>query len=235
MSKTDGMGSRLLVDEFDISGDVGAVSNIGSTIGFQEVTGLNKSAKERVTLLADSQLEFTGFFNPTGSHTYLKDLPNSNTVGTYLHKTAIGNPAFTGTFQQASYNFSRGQDASLTIESALASSDGEPCSWGQQLTTGIQTVTSTGNLTSVDLGAAKTGGYFTTHCTAFTGTDITLTFQDSTDDAAFNTVDASAVVTYTGVGAGKVVLTGVNVDRYIRLNISGTFTTATISVVYAIA
>lgn len=80
MAKLSGLGLTLSID--DSGGTLRAVTNDVTSVtwktssGEQDITGLDKSAKERLILQGDGQISITGVFNAaasTGIHTVLKD------------------------------------------------------------------------------------------------------------------------------------------------------------------
>jgi hypothetical protein len=63
---------------------------------------------------------------------------------------------------------------------------------------------------------------------AFTGTDITVTLEDSADDVTFAAVTGGAFAAKTGIGFERI-QTGrtATIRRYTRIATTGTFTSAT--------
>lgn len=91
--------------------------------------------------------------------------------------------------------------------------------------------TGTGNHTSVDGGAQTTAGATAfLHVTAFSGTNATVTIQDSANDSTFGSLVAFAQA--TGVTSEKVTVAG-TVERYVRVNLAGTFSSITFVVSFA--
>lgn len=85
-----------------------------------------------------------------------------------------------------------------------------------------------GNSASVDNGASSPDGLAATlHVTAFTGTDITVKIQHSTDDSVW--VDLLTFTAATGPTAERKTVAG-TVNQYIRALWSGTFASATFHV-----
>ena len=62
MAKKSGLGNNLYISGFDLSGDIGAINNITTTRGVQDVTSINKSAHERLLTHTDSSINFNSFF-----------------------------------------------------------------------------------------------------------------------------------------------------------------------------
>jgi hypothetical protein len=67
MAKQSGLGSSFFVGVYDISGDVGAITSAETMRGELDVTGIDKSAMERITTLRDGTLSFASFWNTTAS------------------------------------------------------------------------------------------------------------------------------------------------------------------------
>lgn len=89
MAKETGLGwTTLSVD--DSSGSVCAIKNDVTEFEFatpreeQEVTGVDKSAMERLLLLADFSIELTGVFNDAASmsHAVFKTVPSTSVART---------------------------------------------------------------------------------------------------------------------------------------------------------
>lgn len=139
MAKQTGMGITTL--EVDDSGGVArAIINdvtnfaINTPSGIQDVTGVDKSAMERLHLLGDGQVPLNGVFNnaaSTGSHTVLKNyrtlaasqlgrtvtftIPTSNTIAMEM----IGD----------AYNVTRAPDGSLVWTMTMNLSNGTVPAW----------------------------------------------------------------------------------------------------------
>lgn len=87
--------------------------------------------------------------------------------------------------------------------------------------------------TSVDQTAQSTrGGVGYLHVTAFTGTSIDIVIQDSANDSTW--ADLVTFSSVTGVTSERVALgSTATVERYVRAEWSGTFTTCTFAVSWA--
>lgn len=235
MAKSSGLGDNLYVAGYDLSGDTGALSRIaGGLVGTQDVTGIDKSAMERIGLLRDGGVDWTAFFNPAAgqAHEVLSTLPTADRIVTYCRGTTLGNSAAACVAKQINYDPTRGADGSLTI-AVQAQANGYGLEWGRQLTAGLRTDTGAANGTGVDYGTGSTsfGAQAYLQVTAFTGTDVTITVEDSTDNVSFATL-----VAFTQVASAptteRVTVSG-NVDRYLRVSTSttGGFSSVTFSVV----
>lgn len=95
----------------------------------------------------------------------------------------------------------------------------------------LEAETGASSESSVDGGASSSaGGWGILHCTAFAGTDLTVTIQDSANNS-----DWADLVTFTQLTAAGQELKAVSgtVNRYLRATWSGTFTSATFAVAFA--
>ena len=91
--------------------------------------------------------------------------------------------------------------------------------------------TTTGNFASVDNTALSSNGAVAhLHVTDFTGTSATIVVADSTNDTVFS--DLITFTSVTGATSERASVTG-TVNRYARVELSGTFTDITFSVGFA--
>lgn len=230
MAKQAGLGDYLLIDGYDFSGDIGSLSKIGGGPAAGDLTGITSSAMERIGLLRDGGIDFTSWFNPAidRQHEVLSALPYANRIQTYCRGLGLGSPAASCVLKQLNYDPTRSQDGALSI-AVSGQANGYGVEWGVQLTPGKRTDVGATNGASID-GATSTlfGMQAYVHLVAFTGTDITITVQDSADNATFAAITGGAFTTLTGVGTERIE-TGrtATIRRYVRVATSGTFTSAT--------
>jgi len=225
MPKTSGLGDNLYVHGVDLSGDIQALGRIGGGPALLDVTSIVKHAMERLGGLRDGAIETTSFFNPDAgaSHETFAALPNSDVILSYCRGTTLGNPAACLNGKQANYDPTRAEDGALTA-AVSAQANGYGLEWCEQLTAGARTDTAAANGTGVDLTAATNFGLQAyLHVFAFTGTDVTVKLQQSSDNGG---ADAWADVT----GGGFTQITGgaptaqriqtarnLAVERYLRV------------------
>lgn len=238
MAKQGGMGDTAYVDGYDLGGDITAIGRIGGTVAPGEVTGIKRSAPERIGLLRDGAIEFTSAFNDDnvsatlGAHQVLKTLPTIDRLVTYFRGMAVGSPAASLVSKQINYDATRGADGSLFF-TVSAQGNGFGLEWGEQLTAGAKTDTTGSNGTGIDFGAVSTlfGWTAYVHLLAFTGTSVTFTVQDSADNVSYLALSGGAFGAMNAIGAAR--LSGASnatVRRYVRINTSGTFSNAVFAV-----
>jgi hypothetical protein len=156
MAKQTGIAANFYIAGYDISGDVSAINTIKASNAVKEVTGIDKLAVERLSLLRDGELAISGWFDTVAGqeHPALNGAPTTNVLATACIGMALGNPAVNVWGKQVTYDLDRGEDGSLAVKSNVLA-DGYGLEWGQLLTTGKQTFTGTANGTGVDLGNAQ--------------------------------------------------------------------------------
>lgn len=154
MGKSSGIGDRLYVHGVDLSGDVGAVQRLSSPLAHLEVTGLDKSALERIKGLMDGVIGFNAFFNPaTGqAHPTLRAITSTDVLASYFHGQVVGNPAAFLLAKRVNYDGTRGADGSLAFTAEALAGAGSPLLWGEQYTAGKATHSSAANGTAIDGG-----------------------------------------------------------------------------------
>ena len=124
MAKVSGLTTTVTVASNDISNDITSIS-VDTPYGVQDVTGLDKSAMERLLLRADCTGSMSGVFNITASksHATLKT-PGIKTF-------VLGYPGATLTFSATTTNYalSLGADGSLTWSVNFSLSNGTAAAW----------------------------------------------------------------------------------------------------------
>jgi hypothetical protein len=230
MAKSSGLGSSLIVGAYDVSGDIGALSQIEAMRADQDVSGIDKSAAERISLLKDGSLAFTSFWNTAAgqAHLALSPQPRTDVQVSYLHTSAVGGAAASMIAKQVSYAPTRGQDGSLVVENS-AHANGYGLEWGELLTTGKQTFASgTLNGTSIDYGSVSTlfGATAYLHTISLGSGTPTVTVTDSANDSTFATLAPTALVFTPTVAGTSRLQTGVTatIRRYTRVEVTGTYT-----------
>ncbi len=134
MAKESGLGwSTFSVD--DEGGNVRAILNDISDVGIaipsaeQDVSGLDKSAIERIHLLADAQVSVNGIYNPTqltGAH-YVLSTVNLGVNRTYTMTHSGQTLAMEMLLE--SYELNRAPDGSLVFASVANLGDGTVPAW----------------------------------------------------------------------------------------------------------
>ncbi len=132
MGKISGLGwTTLSVDTSapsltDIKNDVTNLS-IGIPRGVQDVTGVNKSAYERILLLADGTVQLNGVFNASSSHTVFRDVSSTDVVRTT--SLAIASQMLSMEMLYTDYALTRAQSGEFTWSAPGVLADGTSPAW----------------------------------------------------------------------------------------------------------
>lgn len=227
MSKQAGMGDNLYVDGYDLSGDIGSLQNLHGGAAAQDVTGINKSAIERLLLLRDGGMDFNSFLNKAVGHEHkvLSALPNADRIVSYFRGTAIGGQSACLNAKQLNHDGTRAADGSIT-KTTSAQGQGYGLEWGASLTAGRRVDIAATNGAGVDFASfgapAAFGLQAYLHVFAFTGTDVTIRLQESSDNGAgdaFANVAGGAFTVVTAAPTAQRIETtrALAVERYLRV------------------
>ena len=135
MAKQTGLGDYLAVDDSggsarDISNDIG---DYGINISQEliETTGLDKSARERITGMSDGDVTLNGFFNAASnkSHDVFKTRTGTRTFDLRIGGNTSSNPKLTMEMLVANYNITRGSGGELNWTATLNLQSGTGPAW----------------------------------------------------------------------------------------------------------
>jgi hypothetical protein len=248
MAKASGLGDALLVDGYNLSGDTQDLKRYSGWNTPIDVTGIDKSAYERVGGIRDGQINWTSHFNTTANqeHAALSTLPSTDRTVTYFRGLALGSPAACCITKQLNYDMTRGTDGKINLD-LNAQANGYGLEWGYQLTPGLRTDTTATTGATLDrqlydlldlngggLGTSTSLGWQAyLQVTAFSGTSVTVTIKDSPDNITFTSLTGGAFTAATAIGAQRLAsASGATVNRYVRAYTTGTFSSATFAVVF---
>lgn len=238
MAKSSGLGMKVFVDGYDISGDYQAIGRIGGGPAVLDTTGVDKSAFERIGGRRDGAIEATTFFNPDTvaggqaadrEHLVLKSLPLTDRMVSVAHPAA--GESWTLVAKQGNYDPTVAADDSITIAVACQA-NGYGLEPGRLLTTAPLTQGAAGNVASVDFGVGASFGLQAhLQVLSFTGTSITVKLQGSSDNGAgdaFADIVGGAFTAATGRTTERIqTARNLAVERYMRVVTTGTFSSAT--------
>lgn len=235
--KTHSRHLRVLLNGYNLSGDMRAISSFGTELDQDDATGWSDDVMQymagRGRVLMDG---FTAIFNnetastgPTiaGAHTVLSgvtEVYGSVFIGV-RSAPAIGNPSFSAVFEKTAYSVNGEAvpmvQATLGGSATLASSLSV---WGHALAIGAA-LSATGTGDSVDNGASSSGGYIAfLHVTQTAGAMGSNTWafeiEHSTNDSSFSTL-ASFTLTGDTLTAERIEGSG-TVNRYVRFKYTRT-------------
>lgn len=219
MAKQSGLGDNFYLHGYNVSGDLGSVSVSGGPAAL-EVTGIDKSAYQRIGGLRTGGMTWQAWFNPATDqgHDRFSSLPTADVIASYFRGTTLGNPAACQVSKQINYDGSRGDDGAFTFQ-VDAQCNGFGVEWGRSLTAGVRTDTAATNGTGIDTTAsADFGAQAYLQAFAMTGTDVTVKIQDSADNVSFADVAGLAFTQLTAGNTAERIATANNatIRRYLR-------------------
>ena len=237
MAKVSGLGDRLYVGAFDLSGDVGSVQRISGAVQVLDVNGISCSAYERVLGLRDSTIEFTSYWNDSagGAWAVLSLLPTTDVGVSYFKGHTLGAVCANLNAKELDYSPTRANDGAITMASTFSGTTTSKFNlgWGVELTDGQRTDTSATNPTSGldDLSGSPTstsfGATVWVHLLSFTGTSVTFTLRDAATEPTYANVTGGASSAMTAVGFQRwQTATTETIRRYLTIGTSGTFSSA---------
>lgn len=240
MAIESGLGARLLVDEFNVSGSTASIGGVRMTMAQIDRTTIDLSAMARLNGKRSGGFDVTSLFDDAagGSHPVLSTMPTTDRQVSYLHDADRGAAAFACLAKQTLFVPNRTTEGALEIGTSVEA-NATGVEGGRSLTAGVENSTGAENLTGVDeLGAAGSTNFGLQaylHVISFTGTSVTVTIQDSDDDGsgdAYAAVTGAAFTAASAVGTERIA-TGrtENVKRWLRLNLAGTYSDVDLAVV----
>ncbi|MCP2248737.1 hypothetical protein [Lentzea aerocolonigenes] len=186
MTERTGLGFRFFADGYEISGGINAIDEIGGGAAPLDYTAINQNAMDRRLGIRNGRMGLKSFLDgdPDTAHDRLSAMSQSNQILTALAGSTLGDPAACLQAKQANYDATRPQDGSFLF-TTQAQSSSTPLEWQELLTAGLRTDTAATNGTGVDFAAATNFGLQAfLQVTEFTGTDVTVKLQQSSDNGA---------------------------------------------------
>lgn len=130
--------SALGMPTFSVDDSAGVARDIRNDItnfalatprAVQDVTGLDKSANERLLLLADASLTLSGVFNPATdkSHSVFRTVPSTSVPRTV--SVALASQTLAMEMLFTDYSWNRGNDGSLPFTAPGVLADGTVPVW----------------------------------------------------------------------------------------------------------
>ena len=196
MAKSNGLGARLLVGGYDLSGDIQAIDSINGGVALLNVTDITQSAMSRITGQRDGSMGFASYMDPANAHPVLSALPTADELMmTLLPPLAISSQNMVAALnaKQVNYDPARGNDGALT-QKTEGQGNGYGLEWCMPLTAGLRSDTAATNGATLDCGNS-----FTTPSVPATTVPVT------------NTSPLPATVVISGGTVSNVTVNGVTV------------------------
>ena len=233
MEKSSGLGQALFVQGYDISTDASALDGAGYNQEMLEITGIDKSATERVAGRLESTITVNGWFDNADdkaheAYTVSNKLPTGDRAVTYLLGTAISEPALFLNAKQASYDTTNSPGnalATTAMFSSTASVSGfDGVAFGVMLDVPT-TYSSTTNGSTVDQSASSAAG--SVACLQFISgssvSSLVAKVQHSSDGGSWSDIITFSTISANTPTAEILSMEG-TVNRYVRVQytLSGT-------------
>jgi hypothetical protein len=237
MAKQSGIGSTFYVGQYDLSGDVGAITSAETRRGQIDVTSLNDAAMERILALRDGSLGFASFWNTTastGNVAVLQAAPRTDIICSAFIGSTLGYPAASISGKQVNFPVTRGTDGSIAATTDVQSNgSGMGLEWGEMLTTGKQSfATGTVDGTAINLGAVSTlfGAAAYLHVFSVASGTATFAVQDSDDNITFTNITGLAFTGATGATSQRLQTSATaTIRQYVRIEGTGVHGAAVIA------
>lgn len=235
MAKQSGIGSLLFVDSADVSGDIGAIGTLETSIATQDAPAINQPAMDRLILRRDGSIGFNAYWNTAAgqAHEILSALPRTDRLVSVFIGGDLGDAAASMVAKQIGYSPTLGDDGSLGAAVAC-DANGFGLEWGEMLTTAAQSFsTGTVNGTSIDFGAASSAFGAAAYLHVFSVASGTAVFavQDSADNSTFADIAGLVFTGATGATTQRLqTAAGATIRQYVRVQGRGTHGAAVVAV-----
>lgn len=233
MATQHGKSGTVLVGAYNLSSMFNDMT-IGRAKQAVQTTTYGDTSHDFIEGLREGRIELTGLFD--GVADKADDRLHTAFVASTLtpvtvspSDTTAGNKAFIAQVWNTDYNVtSPVEDVVATGATMLADDRGvEVGHWHANLAQQSGAL----EYSSIDNGASSAnGGVGTLHVTQFNGVNATVKVRDSADNVTF--ADKLSFATVTGLTSEYKTVTG-TINRYTRIELSGTFTTITLAGAFA--
>lgn len=233
MTKTHGMGDQLWVGGYDLGASTNSLSRIAGGNTPIPMTDITQLAMARVAGQRDGGMDIVSYWNPDvgASHDVYSPLPRADVIATYAHTTSIGGWSANVVAKQIGYDGDRAQDGGFLLNVA-AQANGYGLQWAQQATAGKRTdasATAAAAVSPLDQASASPGAFglvMWVHVFSIGSGTPTIKLQESSDNGADAYADVTGATTgvVTAPTALRVQTGSIDVERYLKVVTTGTFT-----------
>lgn len=215
-----GTYAKILVDEFDFSGETSGLS-VDITMGEEECTNLESEEKEFEAILPAVKISQNGYLTGLDTDGFEAELIARNGITGAIIAALVG----TNVSACPVYVLERSYGSNMTVNSPSSGLMTLSGDWGLgrggdrgiRIFTGL--LEATGTQTSVDLGDAGTDGgavYFFVQAIDGTATDAIISVESSATEGGTYAEEAS--LTLSAVGGYREAMTG-TVNQWVRVNL----------------
>jgi len=234
MAKESGLGQQFYMAGYDLSNDLGQMNECATPHETLPVTGIDKSAIERLLSRQTGVIDFTTFFNDAAlkEHAALKGLPTADVIAIYATGAAIDDPAAGLVGKQQNYDGDRDPVGNFTFNVRVMNNS-TPLEWGVMLTSGQDTHSSSTSSSSKDDAASSSNGLagYLQVIDIDSGTP-TFVLEDSANNSTWATLISFTAVADGGEPTAERKEVSGTIDRYLRATTTGTFSNLDFAFMY---
>lgn len=239
--KATGLGAALWVSGYDVGASTNSLSRISGGNTPIPMTDITQSAMAREGGQRTGGMDIVSYWNPDagGSHAVYSPLPTADAIATYVAYTpAIGTPCASVIGKQLNYDGNREQNGAYLLN-VTVESNGYGTQWGFLATAGMRTdasATAAASVTAFDQASASPGAYglvMFVHLKSLGSGSVTVKLQESSDNGADAYTDVTGATTgalSSAPTAVRVATGSIDVERYLKVVTTGTFTNAVFGV-----
>ena len=235
MAKVSNTLTRIYVDKYDFSGILNSFT-IGKTQETPEVACFGDGGPRRLVGNYDASVSLMGFFEPT---TLINDAVQFGLLDDTDHLVCVCPGAFAAgsvAYEDVIAMTSRPMSAA-TGGAVMANVEGAGRNASYRGTVLFNAISTGAQVTSgINFGASTTPTVLvaTFRLLAFTGTSVTMTIEESSDDGAVDTYALISGMTSGVLSAANAVrvTTSATTEAWKRLRLAGTYTSATVMVTF---
>lgn len=210
--------TRILIDQFDFSGDTKGIT-LALTRAAIEAPTLQAADRVQLPDLPSGMIDLNGYFGGVGAGALEQELQarlaseQDCIVSALFDTTAMGKPAYVQPTVWGKQLTLEGSDKLIMVKGA----------WEDLTQRGLvvahATIAATGDQSIIDFGAAgSAGGWAVLHVRSISGTatNAAFTAKSSADGSGFTSPTTHGTFTVSAVGAQRLTFAGA-VGRYMRL------------------
>lgn len=238
MAKTGSLNVRWYVEGYDLSGDANSLSGVGYSNTLLEVPTLDSPAMKRVLGPVAGNVTMDAWFDSAAGNVHAVMTSDSGEVPTTDQEvliplnSAVGDPSMHFVGKIADYTVNSGSESdAMSVNCSYETTGGYALFFGDMLTSHQDTHSSASDGTAVDNSASSAnGGNSILQVFSLASGTATVKVQHSTNNSTW--ADLITFTAATGVTSEIKEVSG-TVNRYLRVNSSGTFSNLVLAVDFA--
>lgn len=224
---------RFWIDGQELTGQMNQVG-LDLTRMMKDRTVFGEATESFAAGIKQANVVFGGYWNAAEPDAQFHTNFNGGATApvTIANSGTVGDPGYLLQAIQANYQIT-GDFGELLAFLVTVQAGESPILRGQLMFAAISTAAENG--TAVQLGSVSASQriYVAGHVTAFTGTDVIVNIE-SDDNSGMTTPTNQGSLTFTGIDGQFTSVAGAITDDWWRVRLSGTYTSATVAVMFGI-